>query len=120
MVRHFFLLTLLVALIAHAEDKPDYIPQPGQFPPPNSGHYIAGELVMIDPVNRRGGLRLDGNGNDDRYQSGPLHSFALLPYGMCWFNGAPAELRDLPIGTHVHGYFFVPPVGEEKTIPPLP
>lgn len=28
-------------------------------------------------------------------------------------------LRDIPIGTHVHGYFFVPPPGEEKTIPPL-
>jgi hypothetical protein len=75
---------------------------------------------MIDPVNRRGGLRLDGTGEGERYQHGPLHSFALLPYGMVWFNGAPAELRDVPIGTHVHGYFFVPPPGEEKTIPPLP
>ena len=31
-----------------------------------------------------------------------------------------AEIRDIPIGTHVHGYFFVPPKGEEETIPPLP
>ena len=110
----------LVATLSSAQEKPDHIPQPGQFPPPNSGRYIAGELVMLDPVNRRGALRLDGNEPHDRYQSGPLHSFALLPYAMCWFNGAPAELRDIPIGTHVHGYFFVPPLGEEKTIPPLP
>lgn len=110
----------LFATFAVAQNKPDHVPKPGQFPPPDSGHYIAGELVMIDPVNRRGALRLDGNGPGDRYHAGPLHSFALLPYAMCWFNGAPAELRDIPIGTHVHGYFFVPPAGEEKTIPPLP
>jgi hypothetical protein len=109
--------SLLLPLLAIAEDKPDYIPQPGQFPPPNSGHYIAGDIVTIDPMNRRGSLRPDGNGKDD---APPLHSFAMLPYGMCWFNGAPAELRDIPIGTHVHGYFFLPPVGEENTIPPLP
>lgn len=122
-LRHF--LTGLAAFVAsslliHAGEKADPIPQPGQFPPPDSGHYISGELVMLDPVNRRGALRVDGNEPHDRYNAGPLHSFAMLPYGMCWFNGAPAELRDIPIGTHVHGYFFVPPVGEEKTIPPLP
>jgi len=113
--------SVALPLLTLAQDRQDHVPQPGQFPPPDSGHYIAGELVMIDPVNRRGGLRLDGNGpNDNRYHVGPLHSFAMLPYGMVWSNGAPAELRDIPIGTHVHGYFFVPPAGEETTIPPLP
>ena len=97
----------------------DHVPQPGKFPPPNSGTYIAGELVLIDPVNRRGGLRLDGN-DGERYHGGPLHYFAMLPYGMISFNGAPAELKDIPIGTHVHGHFHLPPVGEEATIPPLP
>ncbi len=110
----------LFAMFAVAQSKPDHVPKPGEFPPPDSGHYLSGELVMLDPVNRRGALRLDGKGPHDRYHAGPLHSFALLPYGMCWFNGAPAELRDIPIGTHVHGYFFVPPAGEEKTIAPLP
>lgn len=94
--------------------------KPGEFPPPGSGAYIAGELAFIDPVNRRGGIRLDGNPPGDRYQSGPLHYFAMLPFGMIWYNGAPAELRDIPIGTHVHGYFLTPPEGEEKTIPPTP
>ena len=42
----------------------------------------------------------------------------MLPYGMLWYNGAPAELRDIPIGTHLHGTFYLPPKGEEKTIPP--
>ncbi len=97
-----------------AQEVKDVALQPGQFPPPNSGTYLAGELVIIDPVNRRGGLRLHGD------NGGPLHYFAMLPFGAIWFHGAPAELRDIPIGTHVHGYFHLPPVGEEATIPPLP
>ncbi len=105
---------LALPLLAQAEEKKDYIPQPGQFPPPESAHYLAGELVMVDPANRRGGLRPDGN------EAGPVHSFAMLPYGMVWFNGAPAELRDVPIGTHLHGYFFLPPAGEETALPPVP
>ena len=102
-----------------AQEIKDYVPQTGKFPPPNRGTYLAGELAFVDHVNRRGGLRLDGDGSD-RYQSGPLHYFALLPYGEISYNGAPAELRDIPLGTHVHGYFYVPPAGEEATIPPLP
>ncbi len=105
---------------ATAQESAHPVPKAGEFPPPNTGTYLAGELVIIDPVNRRGGLRLDGNEPHDRYHSGPLHYFAMLPYGMLSFNGAPAELRDIPLGTHVHGYFYLPPVGEEATIPPLP
>ncbi len=56
----------------------------------------------------------------DNYWSGPAHYFALLPYATVRYNGAYAELRDLPLGTVVHGYFTVPPKGEENTIPPLP
>src|SRR5258708_5774414 len=56
--------SVALPLLAHAQDTQDHIPQPGQFPPPDSGHYIAGELVMLDPVNRHGGLRLDGNPGD--------------------------------------------------------
>lgn len=105
--------------LSSAQEAASPVLQPGKFPPPNSGTYLAGELVIIDLANRRGGLRLDGN-DGERYHSGPLHYFAMLPYGMVSFNGAPAELQDIPIGTHVHGYFYVPPVGEETTIPPLP
>lgn len=105
--------------LLQAQVAADHVLQPGKFPLPNTGTHLAGELVIVDPVNRRGGLRLDGDGGE-RYHAGPLHYFAMLPYGMIWLNGAPAELRDIPIGTHVHGYFYVPPVGEESTIPPLP
>jgi hypothetical protein len=116
-LRHSLILSLLAfAMPALAQD---HVPKPGQFPPVGTGTYLAGELAFVDPVNRRGGLRLDGDGGE-RYHSGPLHYFAMLSYGMISFNGAPAELRDIPIGTHVHGYFFVPPVGEEATIPSLP
>lgn len=90
-----------------------------EFPPAGTGTYLSGELVVIDPINRRGGLRIDGDAGG-RYNDGPLHYFAMLPYGMCRYHGAPAELRDIPLGTHVHGYFHLPPTGEENTIPPLP
>ena len=93
--------------------------KPGEFPGRTPGTYLSGELVVIDPINRRGGLRLDGD-EKERYHAGPLHYFAMLPYGMAWYNGAPAELRDIPLGTHVHGTFHLPPAGEEATIPPLP
>ena len=112
----FWLLCLFVAA-SLAEDQPL---KSSQFPAAGDGTYLAGELVIVDPVNRRGGLRIDGNEPHDRYHSGPLHYFAMLPFGSIWFNGAPAELRDIPLGTHVHGYFHLPPVGEEATIPPLP
>lgn len=91
----------------------------GEYPAAGSGKYLSGELIMIDPVNRRGGIRLDGDANG-RYFSGPLHYFAMLPCGTISYHGAPAELRDIPIGTHVHGAFHLPPIGDEHTIPPLP
>ena len=112
-----FLILIAFAVPSLAQD---FVPKPGQFPPAGTGTYLAGELVIIDSANRRGGLRLDGNEPHDRYHSGPLHYFAMLPYATVSFNGAPAELKDIPLGTHVHGYFYVPPVGEETTIPPLP
>ena len=110
------LMLITTAPTTQAAEGEDHILKPGQFPPPNSGTYLAGALVFVDPINRRGGLRLDGD-------PGGHHNvdyFAMLPYGIIWYNGTPAELRAIPIGTHVHGYFYLPPVGEEKTIPPLP
>lgn len=95
----------------------DFVPQPGKFPD-RPGNYLAGELVTIDAINRRGSLRLDGDFNDDRYDKAQPHNFALLPYGMIYYHGAPAELRDIPLGTHLHGSFYLPPEGEERTVPP--
>jgi hypothetical protein len=113
----------VVMNIARAQETPPaskgILLKPGVFPTTGTETYLSGELVVIDPINRRGGLRIDGDAGG-RYHDGPLHYFALLPYGMAWYNGAPAELRDIPIGTHLHGEFYPPPVGEEQTIPPLP
>lgn len=92
-------------------------PTPPRFPA-EAGRHIAGEIVHIDSINRRGGLRLDGD--QARYFTGPPHWFALLPHAPVWHLGARAELRDLPLGCHVHGHFIKPPKGEESTIPPLP
>ena len=118
--RHFLSLVfsfILMTTSFSSENKNDYIPKLNEFPPSNTGICIAGELVMVDPINRRGGLRLDGDFNDDRYDKASAHHFAMLPYGMIWYHGAPAELRDIPIGTHLHGRFYLPPEGN-KTIPP--
>lgn len=101
----------------HAADEAEYVPKLGEFPPPTVGHYYAGELVSVDHVNRRGAIRLMGDGIDDRYHHAPSHRFALLPYGTVRYHGAPAELRDIPIGTILHGYFLLPPAGD-TSIPP--
>jgi hypothetical protein len=115
-------LTFLLAAVgasSRGQEPTDFVPELDEFAPIAKARYIAGELVYIDPVNRRGAIRLHGDENG-RYWSGPPHYFALLPYATVWHNGAHAELRDVPLGTHVHGYFFVPPKGEEHTIPPPP
>jgi len=111
-------LTLLVSVSAAFAE--GYVPKPLEFPPLNQGRYLSGELVLVDPVNRRGAIRLDTAGNEQMFQNGPLHYFAMLPCGEIWRHGAPATLQDLPWGTHVQGYFFLPPAGEEKTIAPPP
>ena len=101
-VRQCLVAVVLFSLFATpsiAQEK-DYVPQSGTFAPMDKSRYIAGELVYIDPVNRRGGIRLDGD-EKGRYFTGPLHYFALLPYATVWHNGALAEIRDIPIGTAV-------------------
>ncbi|QDU28211.1 hypothetical protein ETAA8_33110 [Anatilimnocola aggregata] len=111
------LLVIIAGLTSLRSAEPDYVPKLGEFPPVTAGEYFAGELVAIDHVNRRGALRLDGDGVDDRYHHAESHRFAMLPYGMIRYHGAPAELRDIPIGTHLHGKFVLPPDGDQS-IPP--
>jgi hypothetical protein len=130
-MKHFRFLALLPALIVGAVEcraaapsaepapaKAEYVPQLGEFPPQGAGVYMAGELVAVDHVNRRGALRLTGDGIADRYHAAPSHRFALLPYGTVRYHGAPAELVDIPIGTVLHGYFTLPPEGD--TAIPVP
>jgi hypothetical protein len=118
-----WLCAVLATGAASPENSPstreDYVPRPGVFPPAFVGKHLIGELVAVDHVNRRGALRLLGDGLDDRYHSAPSHRFALLPYGTVRYHGAPAELRDIPIGTLMHGDFVLPPEGD-ASIPAPP
>jgi hypothetical protein len=91
-----------------AEQKGDFFQlKAAEFPPEGTSHAIAGELIALDHVNRTGTLRPD---RTDAQRRGdwdlPLH-FTLLPYGSLRYHGAPAALRDIPIGTHLHGEFYV-------------
>ncbi|NIP93528.1 MAG: hypothetical protein GWO24_08760, partial [Akkermansiaceae bacterium] len=92
-----------------ANARRDHVPKPGAFPPVGAGIHMDGDLVFSDPINRRGALRKGANT--------PRHYFAMLPYGMVRYHGAPADIRDLPPGTHLHGRFLLPMEGEEETIP---
>ncbi len=112
-------LLALVALPLHAESPTQQVPKPGEFPPEGAGKLLGGELVFVDHVNRRGALRLEGDGSEGSYHDAPSHHFAMLPYGMIWLHGAPAELRDLPIGTHLNGRFLLPP-DSDTSVPPPP
>ena len=57
-------------------------PRAGIFPSKESGIHVHGDLVISDSINRRGALR--------EKRSTPRHYFAMLPYGMVWYHGAPA------------------------------
>jgi hypothetical protein len=58
-----------------------------------------------------------------RFKGGELfHStapqpFALLPYGIVRYHGAPADLRDIPLGTMLHGRFYLPPDPKWSVVP---
>jgi hypothetical protein len=101
------LLFALAAVPAFAADPEPFIPTPGVFPPEGSARYIAGELIAIDHVNRTGVLRPDRTDAQLRGDWDRPHEFTLLPYGSLRYHGAPAELKDIPLGTHLHGHFFL-------------
>ncbi len=99
-------------------DKPDWFQVvEGQFPPEGSAHAISGELIQMDHVERRFQIRVDRN---DSQQRGvwdlPLDA-TMLPYGAIWFQGAPAALQDVPLGTHLHGQFYLSDPGDTTPLP---
>jgi hypothetical protein len=99
---------------APAPNPDDITPPWGTFPKPGAGIELAGELVAVDHVNRRFGLRLDGDFNKYRYFADAKLKATLLPYGEVWYHGAPADLADIPLGTRLQGRFLLPP----KDAPP--
>ena len=114
--------TLLIALLcglaiaASAADQP-FRPEAGKFPPLEKAHAYRGELVFVDHANRRGSIRVQGSGMF--FRNDP-HPFALLPYGIVRYHGAPADLRDIPLGTVMHVRAFLPPDPKISAVPVLP
>jgi hypothetical protein len=120
MTRFLFVLGVSLLFIgsgtAPAEDKP-FRPEPGKFPPLEKAHAYQGELVFVDHANRRGSIRVKGTGMF--YRNDP-HPFAMLPYGIVRYHGAPADLRDIPLGTVMHVRAFLPPDPKISAVPVLP
>ncbi|MEZ6132334.1 MAG: hypothetical protein R3C59_27035 [Planctomycetaceae bacterium] len=107
---------ILSTSTATAADEP-FRPEPGKFPPLERAHSYRGELVFVDHANRRGSLRVQGEGT---YFRNAPHPFAMLPYGIVRYHGAPADLRDIPVGTVLHVRGFLPPDPQTSAVPVLP
>jgi hypothetical protein len=109
-------LLALLASTANADDEP-FRPATGKFPPLEKAHSYRGELVFVDHANRRGSLRVQGAG---MYFRNAPHPFAMLPFGIVRYHGAPADLRDIPLGTVLHVRAFLPPAPKISAVPVLP
>ena len=92
-------------------------PEAGKFPPLEKAHSYRGELVFVDHANRRGSLRVTSPGI---FRFTAPHPFALLPYALVRYHGAPADLRDIPLGTMLHVRAFLPPDPKTSAVPVLP
>jgi len=128
-ISHRLLCTALVlgsAVVGLAADPPlrtdggdETLPwfrlKPGEFPPPGSDHAVSGELIALDHVNRSGLLRPDRDDTQRRGDWDIARPFVLLPYGALRYHDAPAELRDIPLGTHLHGQFYADDKADTKT-----
>ncbi len=101
---------------SQADDEP-FRPEAGTFPPLDMSHTYRGELVFVDHANRRGSIRVQGSGMF--FRNDP-HPFALLPYAVVRYHDAPADLRDIPLGTVLHVRAFLPPNPEISAVPVLP
>lgn len=103
---------------ANQEQKNEpFRPEAGKFPPLEKAHSYRGELVFVDHANRRGSVRVQGAGT---YFRNAPHPFALLPYSVVRYHGAPADLRDIPLGTVLHIRAFLPPDPKISPVPVLP
>jgi hypothetical protein len=111
-------LILLLLFTSSALGQDPRIASDQAFPDPSGGKSLAGELILVEHVNRVGILRLDRDGTINKYHWDLPHHFQLLPYALIMSRGAPAELDHLPLGTHLHGVFYLGPKGDFKVTPP--
>ncbi len=99
---------------SHEQATGIFRPIPGSFSPLEKARTYRGELVFVDHANRRGSLRIQTK-NAFRFNS--PHPFALLPYAVVRYRGAPADLRDIPLGTVLHAKAFLPPDPTTSSVP---
>jgi hypothetical protein len=121
MTRFFPLALLAIGLViatfaaaAPPEEGEPFRPRAGEFPPLEKSKAYDGQLVFVDHANRRGSIRVTGG---ELFHSTAPHPFALLPYGIVRYHGAPADLRDIPLGTMLHGRFYLPPDPKLSSVP---
>jgi hypothetical protein len=89
-------------------------PEAGKFPLSEQAKAYEGQLTFVDHANRRGSLRVTGG---ELMHSTAPQPFAMLPYGTVRYHGAPADLRDVPLGTMMHGRFYLPPDPKLSSVP---
>lgn len=96
---------------------PWYQPVQGEFPPAGSAHLISGELIWMDHAEREFHLRVDRDDSQQRAVWDMPLLLSLLPYGSIEFNGQPAALQDVPLGTHLRAWCYPADPGDKR--PPL-
>lgn len=111
------LLAVMVTAMAHAKDP--RIALDSEFPDAGTAKEFSGEITLVEHVNRKGILRLDRDGTINKYYWDLPHHFQMLPYGAVYYKGAPAELKDIPVGRHLHGKFYLGPEGSFEVKPPV-
>jgi hypothetical protein len=115
MIRSFAYLCLGLTLLAdNASAEEPFRPEAGKFPPADKAKAYDGQLIFVDHANRRGSLRVTGG---ELMHSTAPQPFALLPFGMVRYHGAPADLRNVPLGTMMHGLFYLPPDPKLSSVP---
>lgn len=91
-----------------------YRPEPGKFPSLEKANTYRGVLAFVDHANRRGSLRVETPG--EFFRNAP-HPFAMLPYGIVRYHGAPADLRDIRLNTVMRVRAFLPPDPKSSSVP---
>ena len=89
----------------------------GEFPPEGSAHAISGELIFVEHPKRAFRIRVDRDDSQDRGKWDLPLEAEMLPYGSIHYHGSWAALSDIPLGTHLHGLFYLRSPGD-KTAPP--
>ena len=115
-LRSLLLLVCFVPVAAFGQDAgtEPFRPAVGTFAPLEKARSYRGVLAFVDHANRRGSLRVETTGEFFR---NPPHPFALLPYGLVRRFGAPADLRDIPLGAVLHAQGFLPPDPQTSAVP---